>query len=432
VLLAAGVPALAEFEFSGGGGGQRVQLYNRGPYASDDVGLSGRAGGSYTVRAGKFKLRPRVQASVIYDDNVYLEVDEPVSATYSVLSPSVMLLFGNEQHNYCYVDYSIDIPVLAEELREDIRSQSATAFVRYERPKSQVNAWHRYRDIRGMDTVLGARISKQEHVSFGGIEHRVGSKTSLGLNGTYEIHDFEDMSYTDFMQYEVAGRMYWHARARTDFFGQLGHGWVDIDGQEQEFGDARYAEASVGVRGRLRPKLSAVGRVGYQHRYFDSEEINDIDHWTSAIDFDGRLFRHVRAGLGLWTSIRPAVNAAGHSVIETRIEPGLSRRLWSDRLIGSVNFALGRVDYRGPADVEPDPSEDVEEEEPVVYDGRLDYYAGFTALLDWWWTRYSSVGVGYSRMESRSNREGDFEDEVIEGDPSYTGERWLLRASFNF
>lgn len=421
------VSAVAELDVSGSGGGRRAQIYEQGPYTSDDLVLSGGSTVGYTMRFGRLKVRPRLEVSLIYDDNIYLDKDSSVSDAYGVLIPGILVLYGDEAHNHVYVDYAREIPAFFTEKQENVESQRLTGFLHYELDRTALTAWHRYRDTRGADTLLGARITKEEYITSVGLDRQVSTKTAFTLTGMHEFHDYESRRYVDYYQYELAGRFYWSAFPKTDLFGQLARGWVDL--VARDFGDARYTEASLGVRGRLRPKVKAVGSVGAQYRDFEDEAISDLLHWVANLKVDGTLFRHTKGGLGLWTSLRPAIDRAGYTSIDTRLEPFLSRRILSERVIGSVSGVLGISEYRGTDDpLDPGAGDDT-----MCPDQRR-LYQGFTVIVDWWWARHCVLGVGYSYIESGTW--GKVEPVLEEGSkcsvPSYTGDRWLIRAGVNF
>lgn len=413
----------AQGESPAAGGGQ-YETFGRGPGLADDLWLSaGAAERLLEWPVGPFRVRPRVEVTAIYDSNVYLDEGETTDDSYVTISPGVMLIYGNEHHNYAYADYAFSVPTFFSEKDEDIESYTLTLFGHYEKGKTGSTVWYRLRDVREADTVVGSRVTKEQHVMGGSVERWVSSKTSVSGSGRYEDHAYDEPTYTDYEQVEGSVRVKWQALPKTAFFGQAAFGEVDVEDDERSYGDAQYTELSVGVRGRLRPKVGTVARVGWQVREFDERALDDVERWTASVKVDARVLAHLRAKLGVWSSLRPAVNAAGFTTVETRIEPALSRRIGSDRLIGTVAGFLGFVEYRGS----PDPVGPSSTSSAAVYDGREDEYWGWSALLDWWMYEHVSLGAGFSYIENDSDADAAAADRGT----SYDGSRAWMRLAIN-
>ena len=429
LFLTVAQTAFAQFDVSAGGSSVG-QIYSESPSVAQGLSLSGSARASYTLHLGDIKVRPHLGITAVRDDNLYLSSSDRKSDTYVVITPGVMFLYGDERYNYVYLDYQVGLSPDSDAARETVDEQQLTAFGRYETGRSQYTVWHRYRDVRDVDTAVGARISKVENLSFGGWDYRLSSKTSLGLLLNHGLYDFKDEDYADYRQFEVAGRFYYHVSEKTQVFGQLGLGWVDMLDEADSIGDARYTEVSVGVRGRIRPKIDATGRVGVQFRDFRDPAVPDLTEWMAGLRFDARPYGHLNCWLGLWGDIQPAINAPGFSVVEWRVEPGVSHRLWMEQLVASLSGLWGVAHYRGPASVAVDAGGKPPEAESV-FDSRRDTFWGFTVALDWFCHRYASIGGGYSYIRNDSNIEDS--PGWTRGDiAAYDGGRWFLRASVNF
>lgn len=405
-------------------------VFGQGPYAPDGLSIASGAAGAYTLRAKPFKIRPRLSVTLMHEDNVYLENRDSKDSWYVTVAPGLMLLLGDERRNYVYLDYAAGHSTFSSLDDEDIDTHTVTLLGRYDTGKSALTAWHRYRDVRDVDTLLGTRVTKEEHVSSVEVSRRISSKTSVGVGGRHEDHDYRPDDYADYVQDEASARLYWHARPKTDLFLYGAYGWVELESRFGGFGDAEYVETGVGLRGQLRPKVEATGKVGWQRRTFDDDRIEDIEHWTAALRLNAALVERINGSLGVWGRITPAVQEPGLSAIEMRVEPGLSRRLFTDRLVGSASLVFGRVEYEGT--VRPVVLGPTEDRVLRAYDGREDEFWGFTLGLDWRIARYFSAGVAYSYIENDSSLD-DYREDRADIDPaSYDAGRWMIRVAFNY
>jgi hypothetical protein len=375
---------------------------------------------------GKLFLYPYAQATMVRDDNVLLNSRNQKSDVYTIFTPGAMLVYGSPRGNYCYLDYSADFSTLDEGDSDAFDGQSMTAGLRQQGARTQVGLSHQYREVRDVDTEIGARLKRKTNTIRADIDTRVLAKTSVGVLGSYSVSRFEDDLYSDNREYSGGGRVSWQMRPKVAVFGQASHGWVDVDQSRDAFGSAQYDEASVGVSGKPRPTMGAMGSVGVQHRYFEDDSIEDVTRNTFNLTLTGSPLERFGMTLGLSAGLHPAVNAPGYTVYDTRIEPGISRHLFSERVVGSLSGQWGRSQYLGSSGASEDEGTDSR-----VYDGREDNYWGIGANVDWWIGHYWSVGVGYSYMENNSSADDRPVDEQSADPSSYDVGRWMIRASFN-
>jgi len=424
--LTAGLRAVEPEQWAPFGGGKSQSAYSWGPYTTEGTVLSDRVMERYGWPVGPFFLQPYASFMAIYDDNVFLTSREEDSEAYMTFQPGVMLLYGSPRHNHFYFDYSGDFTTLTVDDSDAAAGQSVTVGWRQEGAKSQFNLAHQFEDVRDVDIEVGTRLRRKSNTTTASFEERVSSKTSLGVLGRHLLNEFDDDVYADYRDYKGGARASWQMRPKTALYGQYDHGWVDVDESRDAYGSAQYDEASVGISGRVRPRLGANGRVGVQHRYFENEELDDITSEVGSLGISGEPLEMFQAWLNLSMGLRPAINARGYTVVDSRISPGISRRLFTDRLVGALSAVWGQAEYMGR-----DETPGTEPEDPRVYDGRIDRYWGFNANLDWWVGRYWSIGAGYSYINNDSDADGRMVDGRATDNASYDAGRWMIRASFN-
>ena len=398
--------------------------YSFGPYTQEGMVLSERTLERYGWEVGPGFLQPYATAMGVHEDNIFLNSgDNKKSDDYLVFTPGATLLFGNPRLNYVYADYCADFTTLDAGDNDVFDGQTAKVGLRMQSTKSQADLSHEFQEVRDVDVQVGTRLKQRSNTTAGDFDTRISSKTSVGVLGRYSLHQFDSDAYSDYRDYEGGGRLSWQVFPKTSVFAALQHGWVDVDESRNAFGSAQYDEVSLGVSGHPRPRLETSGQVGVQHRYFEDDSLDDITREVGSVRVSGEPYELFRVWVQASAGLRPAINAPGYTVFDTRFEPGISRRLFSDRLVGSLSGVLGQVDYMGSGDVAGD--------DPRVFDGRKDKYWGFNANLDWWFGRYWSAGAGYSYINNDSDSDGRTVNGRATDDASYEDGRWTVRVTFN-
>ncbi len=393
-----------------------------GPYTAEGVGLTERNSERFGWVMGDFSLQPYAEARAVYEDNLTLSSADKQEEIYTVFSPGVTLVYGTPRGNNLYLDYSADFTSLQEFDNDSFDGQTLRVGGTYRNARSQLAVSHAYREVRDVDVETSARLMRESHVTSATYDNRLSTKTSAGLSVSHSLHTFSESEYSGYREYNVGGRMGWQAFPRAALTARAAHGWVDVDDQREGYGSAQYDEVAFGISGRPRPRLETGGDIGVQHRYFEDDGLEDITHWVGSVHVAGEPYGRTRFWVKGAASLRPAIQEDGYTVLDMRVEPGVSRCLFTERLVGGISVFRGRARYIGGS--EPD-SED------RVYNGRQDDYWGFGANLDWWIGRYWSVGIGYSYMENES----DADDAVLAGQMgdsvSYEAGRWMIHAAFN-
>lgn len=413
---------LAGGDGAGGAPKQAADAPTWGPYTSEGMALSERTPERFGWLIGDFNLYPYAEAVLVYEDNIFLNSADEQDETYSIFTPGAMLVYGSPRGNYLYLDYRADFTSLQEFGNSAFDGQALKAGAHFANARIQADASHEYREVRDVDVQVGTRLKRKSNATTLSCDNRISSKTSVGIEGRHLLNRFDDRGYSDYNEYSVAGRAAWQMLPRASLTGRAGHGWVDVDETRDAYGSAQYDEVTIGLAGKPRPRLETSMDVGVQHRYFEDDQIDDITREVGRVRVAANPLERIRVWLTGSASMNPAINADGYTVLDTRGEAGVSRRLFVERLVGGVSVFRGRNEYLGSGGGEMDDR---------VYNGRQDDYWGLKANVDWWIGRYWLIGLGYSYTENDS--EADEELQMGRGiDPSsYEAGRWTLRASFN-
>ena len=397
-------------------------FYSRGVDAAAYVDQGGAVIDPFYVPVRTGALLPRVSLSVSRDDNVFLDPTNEVANTSVSLVPGLLAIWGRPSDNHLYADYGMIIPIYESEAEvSDRPSHLLRLGAVYQTGKSQIQGDLGYRQLEDVDTVLGARVAKQDWSGDLGVEHRISGKSSAGLQGRVEMHEFDADDYNNYNRYYGAGRLYHRVTPKSQGFVQAGVGRDDP--RDETAGSslgADFYDLSLGVRGKQSPKFHSSGRVGYMWRTYDEEGRDDYAHWIAALQAESSPLGLTTFTGELYADVRPAIDSDATDVVDQGAVLGASRRLFIERLRGNASATFGQIDYSGGA---PEDGGD------GIYDGRTDRYWGFTLGVDGWTRDQFSVGLAYSYMR----RDGDVDgDSQAQADASYEYGRWTLRASWNY
>jgi hypothetical protein len=387
------------------------------------VNMSAQAGADlgYNFDVGPINVRPHIGAWVAYDDNVYADEADAEEDYYLTVAPGVLAVYGNPSQNYISANYTAEIVRYADADDEDYVAHNISADLHYEFAKSTLHIADRYIDTVARDPDADAKVESRRNYLTADLERYISSKTSVAINGRYEIHDYVRDDYVDYDEYRAGGRFYYRIRPKTDIFGDIGYGWVDLETLNEEqnedlsrrfdldidesYGDAEYVQASLGVRGELGRKTKASGRLGYEHRDFYADSIEDIDEWISTFAMTTKFTSRFDAGVEVSRAIYPWTTVPGNSAVSTVVSPYIRRQFYGNKLALTGTGSFEWADYYD-ADGKTEKSEEV---------------MTLTALLDWKLT-HATIGGGYSYTETESKPGG----EKTERD------RFLFRVMVNY
>jgi len=386
----------------------RTDYYTAGFFTrGSDAALYIDQGGElepFYIPLRQWAFLPRVTVAATRDDNYFLGDQNRSSATTVYLIPGAMILYGRPEHNHLYVDTGARIP-----LYESASSAGTDYLITlggvYKTGISQIYGRIGHRREEGADVVVGDRLIQQDYVGDVGLERRISTKSSLGVNGSAEIHDFGSASYVNYNRYTVSGRYYHRMTEKSQWFLQAGAGWDHLkESQAGVYSDGYFYDLSAGIRGKPSPKTSVSGRAGYRWKTFEDSSISDVSSWIANLGAEASPFGFSKFYTELMADIRPDITRAGDTTIDQRLTLGVNRRLFTERWRGDSSVFYGQVDQYGPGT-----SSDYE-------------YWGFRLWLDYW-TRWNlSFGAGYSYTERLGSGASS----------GYKAGTFSLRASWNY
>ncbi|MCP4229065.1 MAG: porin family protein, partial [bacterium] len=304
----------------------------------------------YYIPIQKWSFVPRVTLEATRSDNYFLDEMNEQGASSLRLIPGALLIYGLPEHNHLYTDVSVSIPLSQSVAqREDGRSCAAVFGGARKTEMSQVYGRVGYRRFESEDISVGRRIATEDYIGNLGVEYRVSPKTSVGLNGQVEFHDYDDSMYIDYWRYYLAGRAVYKVAPKWDLFLQGGVGRDILKREVKDvISDATFYDVSVGMRGKPSPKTSVSGRIGYGWRNHDDNAIDNREHWIANLGAEVTPFGFSSFSAELLADFRPDINATGDSVMKQEMSLGVNRRLFTERLRGNARVLLGEIDSYAP------------------------------------------------------------------------------------
>lgn len=401
-------------------------FYTRGTDAAFYMDQGGAVIDPFYIPVQSWSLLPRITLTATREDNLYMDSENPEKAETLSLIPGLLFMYGRPEQNHLYADYGIVIPLY--DSADDLNDEPSHMLVlggQRQTGKSQIYGRAGYRRLEHVDTMVGARILKEDYIGDLGLEYRISTKSSLGAIGSYERHEFDDDAYYGYVRYYGAGRLYHRVTAKSEVFLQAGWGRDDVDAEPSDFGDSEFFDVSLGLRGKQSQKLSLGGRVGYQWRDFTDDDISDVEHWIASLEASSSPFGVSIFSAELYADVRPTINDPGSVSVDQRATLSVNRRLFSERLRGQASIYAGQTDYDSPRSR----PENARAEDPLVFDGRNDEYWGYSFGLDWYTKQNLSIGIDYSYVDNSGIEDGNSEQKR---QTTYDAGRWTLRLSWNY
>lgn len=382
------------------------EFYTRGIERAYDMDRNDRYE-PFHIPLHSWSLLPRMTLSYSQSDNYYLSDSNEISSATVNLVPGAMLVYGRPEHNHVYLDAGMIIPVYEkEQLLENGESYMLLLGGEYSTGKSRISTRIGHRRQERADWQVGERLLLRDYTAAIDLTHSISSKRAIGLGGDYGRYDYSQDRYIDYQRMRATARLYQEFTGRSDVYIQGGIGWDDIDRESPgERGDAEFYDVSLGLRGRVAPKITTDGSVGYRWcDYPDDDNMQSIEEYIANINIEYTPVGYTVLTLALLADIRPDVTGQGDAVLDRRVRVGINRRLFVDRLRGSASLIAGSVDYYGNT-AATDES-----------------YRGYQLGLDYLLPADLSVGLGYSYTErDRGNEQ-----------PGYDYDQWSVRISWSY
>jgi hypothetical protein len=295
------------------------------------------------LHVGPVDLHPHLEVIGAYDDNVLLRRTNEEADFSVAVNPGLQLVHGQSDHNFLALDYTASLVRFSRLTSQDANNQFVKLNGHFEVHQLTIGVSHRFQDVKGPSTQIGARVRSRDNITNLDLEYRLSSKTSFGLGYEQYLHEYMMAGLYSSQEYSPYATFFYHMTPKSDLFCRFAYGWVSAD----QGPHATYQEADIGIRGKLTPKLSGTARFGYHHRSFDGS-YGDINAFVVAADLEALLTKRTTFTLGVSRGINPSPSSMGNSYESSRVEAKLSHRLARRKIGLWIGGAYERDDYQNP------------------------------------------------------------------------------------
>lgn len=242
-------------------------------YSSIDPSLVSPSNDEIVAESGNASnLRPKfgITAGVVYDDNLYLDSNNPISDVEFTITPRLTLGLGDVSQmdeSYVALDYQPTAHIFLDNSDENAIDQNLLLHGLYRLGKLRTKATGRYLSLSGANREIGGRIEQDIIDAVVESAWEVTGKTAVGLRVGIRHDMYEAAQYADttdrfiegFAEYAITGKTTIGVGGR---FGQI----LTDNADDQD-----YIQAFIQAQTRPAEKLTFTARAGVDRREFDGD-----------------------------------------------------------------------------------------------------------------------------------------------------------------
>jgi len=229
-------------------------------------------------------------------------------------------VYGQTERNYVALDYTAGFEEYLRRDDFDCLNHHVKFTGHLQLRQWTFNAAHRFDEMTGPNTQIGARVHSRDNITNLDAEYRFSQKTSIGIGYNQSFHDYFTAGYFNSAEYSPHITLFYHLTPKTDIFARFALGWVEVEQSES----STYEEFDFGIRGKITPKVTGTVRFGLQMRSFSGANANDLTSFVAAADLEAQLTKRTKLMLGISRNIEPSATVPGAEFEATRFEAKLS------------------------------------------------------------------------------------------------------------
>ncbi|MEK7675322.1 MAG: outer membrane beta-barrel protein [Verrucomicrobiota bacterium] len=221
-------------------------------------------------------LRPQLEMTEAYNDNIFFKSDDQVGDIVSTISPGLNVQLGKLEGNFLSADYMFDNVFYADNSEQNAQQHRLAFRNKYEFKRLTVEGND---GIAFLSSVLGGGFSlggvKVDRTMFNDaytLRYAVSPKTGVYLRGSHDAVDYQEgIGLSDANTLIGTGGFSYQAFPKTSAFGELYYGQTGTDPNDPVTIKPPHAEfigGFLGVSGSFTEKLSGSVKAGYEMREF--------------------------------------------------------------------------------------------------------------------------------------------------------------------
>ncbi len=225
-------------------------------------------------------LRPQLEMTETYNDNIFFKSANQVGDFISTISPGLNVQLGKLEGNFLSADYMFDNVFYADKSEQNAQQHRLEFRNKYEFKRLTVEGND---EIGFLSSVLGGGFSlggvKVDRTIFNDtytLRYAVSPKTGAYLRGSHDAVDYQKgIPLFDANTLIGTGGFSYQAFPKTSAFGEVYYGQTATDpnppGTVKKPPHAKFIGGFIGVNGNLTEKLSGTVKAGYETREFSDK-----------------------------------------------------------------------------------------------------------------------------------------------------------------
>lgn len=346
---------------------------------------------------GPMYVAPTVDTRLQYTDNLFRSPDDKKTSGFSVIRPRVQAWLENGFDTYSFTYTLTDYRYFNSD-DDDFVDHQFNIDVHHE--FNARNVWNVYGEFLDGHQQRGTGLSEglavkliDEPIEFeritAGTDYTIGSQSSKGravLTAKYHDTEYQNFRgrtrYRDYDQYVVDGTFYWKVASKTDIVAEMSYqeARYDLVNPLQSSSDSEEYNYLLGVSWEPTAKTSGSVKLGWYERSYESEQREDSDGFSWAVDVSYSLRSYSVFNLQSSRSTQES-NGRGDAV-NTQTTRLAWNHTWTSRSSTNLAATFSNQDTAGST------------RQDDVYAVQVKYNYAMRRWLD--------LGIGYSYEERKS------------------------------
>ena len=231
------------------------------------------------VPASPLKFGPvdvffRLNGSVYYDDNIFINRTNRHSDVIGTISPGITLGVGDynvKAESFGLLHYTPSFIFFAENTKQNTIDHDARLEAQYHPGNLTVGLEQGFQSFSGPVVDVGNRVDRQLYNTALSFNYEISPKTSVELDGTQSINRYE--RFINFNEWTAAGWFDYELAPKVKIGAGVLGGFVDIQNSVNQ----TYQQGLLRASYVLSEKLTARASAGVELREFESSQKNKVN-----------------------------------------------------------------------------------------------------------------------------------------------------------
>lgn len=231
------------------------------------------------IQKGPMALKPQLELSQTFNDNITYREDDTESDFITTVSPGISLQLGSRTFNYIDFTYFFDRVQYWENESFSANQHRADLALRFEKSRFLLEGLDEFKNLSsplgGGISVSGIEVERFQFLDLYKLTYDLSQKTALYFEAFHARTDYDtDLALYD--SFTLTGTLGFEYKAfsRTSFFGEAYYGMTENEINRETMADyptARFVGAFIGARGAFTEKLFGSVKAGYEYRTYSGD-----------------------------------------------------------------------------------------------------------------------------------------------------------------